>query len=216
MDIKAVIFDRDGVIVDTESIHVDSTLKALGKLGVNVSRSDLEFIHGRHPDDYKSDIMSRFSISYPEFREHQKDFYYEIFDTAEVFEDIISVIKLLHSKSMPVAITTSASSQGTWNLLNRIGLEGAFSVVVTKDDCQKRKPDPEPYILTAKKLNIAPKHCIVVEDSGVGVEAAKNAGMTCIAVPSEYTKNQDFSRADYVLDSLGKVGDIFRQVGLIR
>ena len=74
-----------------------------------------------------------------------------------------------------------------------------FTELVTFEDYTFRKTNPEPYLVTAKKLNVKPQDCLVFEDSNVGVEAAKKAEMKCIALPNEYTKKQDFSKADKII-----------------
>ena len=84
-------------------------------------------------------------------------------------------------------------------------MENIFDVIVTFEDCEKRKPHPESYLITAKKLNLNPDDCIVIEDSPVGIESAKKAGMKCIAVLNKYTKKQDLSKADIIIDSPNKL-----------
>ncbi len=83
-----------------------------------------------------------------------------------------------------------------------------FTVIVAKEDCTKFKPDPEPYLITAKKLGVQPEYCVVIEDSEAGVSAAKSANMYCVAIPNKHTKNQDFSHADKVVTSVKDIGNI--------
>jgi beta-phosphoglucomutase-like phosphatase (HAD superfamily) len=87
-------------------------------------------------------------------------------------------------------------------LLERIKkLSSYIDVIVTREDYKKSKPDPEPYLITAKKLNISPKDCVVIEDSLTGLKSAKSAGMKCIMIPTGLTKKQDFKEADLVVKS---------------
>jgi len=108
-------------------------------------------------------------------------------------------------KKIPLALTTSSKIESTMQVLQRAGLENTFEVIVTYEDYQRRKPDPESYLLTAKKLNLQPKDCVVIEDSYVGLCAAKSAGMKCIVIPNKYTKDQDFSKADLIVETADKI-----------
>ena len=102
-------------------------------------------------------------------------------------------------------MTTSSDRKSTVHLLDKAGLTTVFDVIVTFEDYGKRKPHPESYVLTAQKLNVNPEDCIAIEDSSVGVEAAKRAGMKCIAIPHGHTQKQDFRQADLVVDSADKI-----------
>lgn len=83
-----------------------------------------------------------------------------------------------------------------------------FNVIVTHEDCESLKPDPEPDALTANKLGIEPKYCVAIEDTALGVESAKGAGMKCIVIPNEHTKHQDFSSADTVVKSASEIEEL--------
>lgn len=111
----------------------------------------------------------------------------------------------MHNQGVPLALTTSSGRTGTSHILKKAGLLNTFDVIVTSEDYTNRKPSPESYLTTAKKLHYNPVNCVAIEDSRVGVEAAKNAGMKCIALPNEYTKHQDFSKADLVVYSADNI-----------
>ena len=202
---KAVIFDRDGVILDSESTNVNSAVKAFKELGITIKEEEKDWIVGRHPDDYKKFFLKKYNFSYEDFKRIQEKFYYELLDSTPLFEKTISLIKKLHNNNIPLALTTSSGKKSTLQVLQKADLENIFDVIVTFEDYEKRKPDPESYLITAKKLNLSPEECIVIEDSSVGLEAAKNAGMRCIALPNKYTKNQDFSKADLVVGPQEKI-----------
>ena len=198
---KAVIFDRDGVILDSESCNIHSAVKSFQKLGIVITEEEKEWIAGRHHQDYLPRLLEKYDFSYPEFRKIQHQIYHELLESAPLFEKTISFIKKLHALNIPLALTTSSDRKSTLHILDKTGLNKVFEVIVTFEDYEKRKPHPESYLLTARKLNISPEECIVIEDSSVGVEAAKRAGMKCIALPNEYTQKQDFHYADLVVDS---------------
>jgi HAD superfamily hydrolase (TIGR01509 family) len=202
---KAVIFDRDGVILDSESINIESAVRAFKELGIAIKEEEKDWIVGRHPEDYKKPFLEKYDFSYEEFRKIQTKTYFELLESTPLFEKTIALIKQLHKMKIPLALTTSSSMKSTLQVLKKAGLENIFGVIVTFEDYEKRKPHPQSYLLTAKKLGVDPKHCVVIEDSSVGVEAAKNAGMKCIAIPNRYTKKQDFSKADVIVDSADEI-----------
>lgn len=202
---EAVIFDRDGVILDSESININSAVKAFKELGIAIKEEEKEWVVGRHPDDYKKQFLEKYDFSYEEFRKIQRKTYYELLESIPLFKKAISLIKKLHKLKIPLALTTSSKLKSTLQILDKADLSGVFDVIVTFEDYEKRKPHPQSYLVTAKKLNVNPNGCIVIEDSSVGVESAKNAGMKCIAILHEYNRKQDFSKADIVVDSADKI-----------
>ncbi|MBD3362330.1 HAD-IA family hydrolase [Candidatus Dojkabacteria bacterium] len=198
---KAVIFDRDGVIVNSEPVNVMSAFRAFNKLGIELAEEDKAYIVGRHPIDYRYDLEKKYQFSYDKFRKMQRKLYYELFDSAELFLETIHLIKQLKKLGIPLGLTTSSGLESTNLVLKRGELEGIFDVVVTHEDYEKRKPHPEPYQETAKKLDVNTAECIVIEDSEVGLQSAKAAGMKCIILRNQYTTGQDFSSADSIFSS---------------
>jgi HAD superfamily hydrolase (TIGR01509 family) len=200
--IKAIIFDRDGVIIDTDTLVLESVFFGLKKIGITASKNDIPLMAGMSIDALKELLLSKWNFNFEEFRLIQKKYFYEHLDNAPYFLDTIKFIKELYSRNKVLALTTSAGIEGTTLILKKIGIFEMFKVIVAKEDCTKFKPDPEPYIITVNRLRVAPEDCIVIEDSEVGVKAAKNAKMYCVAVPNKHTKNQDFSLADKVVSSI--------------
>jgi len=196
---KAVIFDRDGVLLDSEAINIQSAIETFKEFGISVKKTEIEQIIGRHPKDFTKFFLKKHQFSFDDFFEKFRKRYYELLESVSFFDNMIKLIHDLHKKKIPLAITTSSSRKGTNLVLEKAKLNNIFDVVVTSDDYVNRKPNPEPYLVTAKKLGVNPKDCIVFEDTSVGVEAAKKAGMKCIAIPNEYTKHQNFSEADKVV-----------------
>lgn len=198
---KAVIFDRDGVIVDSESCNIIAAIKAFKQLGISIKEEEKKLVIGRHPDDYHKLFLKKYKFSYPEFRKIQKEMYQKLIESAPLLSKTIALVKELHKSNVKLALTTSSGKRGTDMVLEMAGLKGMFDLIITHEDYTKRKPDPEPYIVTARKLGVDPKDCVAVEDTSVGVESAKRAGMKCIVIPNRYTKGQDFSKADIVVES---------------
>jgi HAD superfamily hydrolase (TIGR01509 family) len=202
---KAVIFDRDGVLLDSEHCHVQSVVQTLQRFGCPAQPADVQFIVGRHPDDYKRELLTKYDVDWQKYRQRQRNAYYEIFSRVPLFDNTIDLVKRLHKASVPLALTTSASKQGTEEVLKRAHLQNIFDVLVTSEHYTKRKPDPEPYLVTAGLLGFDTIDCVAVEDSVHGLESAKAAGMKCIIIPNRYTKEQDFSSADQVFRDARKI-----------
>lgn len=200
-EVKAIIFDRDGVIIDTDTLVLQSILFGLKKIGVNATENDIPLMTGKSIDALKEFLSSKWNFNFEEFRIIQKKYFYEHIEDAPYFLDTIDFIKKLHRQNKTLALTTSAGIEGTMLILKKVGISDMFKIIVAKEDCTRFKPDPEPYTITANKLGVIPEDCVVIEDSEIGVKAAKNAHMYCFAMPNKHTKNQDFSLADKVIYS---------------
>lgn len=113
------------------------------------------------------------------------------------------VVRDLHSRGLRLAITSSAAGDAIDEIITRFGLRDYFELIVDGSEVTRGKPDPEAYLLTARKLGVNPEECIVFEDSERGVGSAKNAGMFCVAIRNPRARSdQDLSRADVILGSL--------------
>jgi len=108
----------------------------------------------------------------------------------------------LKKQNYKIALTTSSDLKTTKMLLKRIKkLNDYIDVIITRENYKKSKPNPEPYLVTAKKLKVKPNECVVVEDSLPGLKSAKSAGMKCIVIPTGLTKKQNFKEADLIVKS---------------
>lgn len=202
---KAIIFDRDGVIIDTDALFPESIMYGLKQVGITAKESDVPWVAGTSMEKFKELLLKKWTFDFDEYRAIQRKYYYDNLDKAPYFTETVEYIKKLHAQNRMLALTTSAAREGTMLILKKVNLDTLFSVIVTKEDCTKLKPDPEPYLLTAKKLGISPEDCVAIEDSSSGVRSAKKSNMYCIAIPNRHTKNQDFSLADKVVNSIEEV-----------
>jgi len=115
------------------------------------------------------------------------------------------------SKGIILALATTSTRDSVKRFLQKFRLEGYFKVFLTREDVSERKPNPEIYIKAKNELSYNSNEIIVVEDTEIGVSAAKSAGLTCVAIPNKYTKNQDFSNADFALETIGELSKIILQ-----
>ncbi len=199
---KAVIFDRDGVIIDSDTLVGQSIIYGLREIGIDVPEDDIPPMAGKSVDTLRDSLLSKWNFNFDEFRAIQRKYFYDNLDNAPYYTDMVGFIKDLHAQNKILALTTSAGREGTTLILKKIGINDMFNVIIAKEDCAKLKPDPEPYLKTAEMLGVSPEDCIVIEDSAIGVEAAKKANMKCIAIPNKHTNKQDFSIADLVASSV--------------
>ena len=120
---------------------------------------------------------------------------------------VVDVVRALQARGMTLAITSSAVRSSIETILTRLGLRDAFALFVDGSEVTHGKPDPEAYLVTARKLGAMPEECVVIEDSHVGVVAAKRAGMYCIAVRNPNAQIvQDLSAADVIVGSMRELG----------
>jgi beta-phosphoglucomutase len=202
---KAVIFDRDGVIIDSEKLQIDSMEKSLGEIGVKLTEEEKRSAVGKHPKIYYPLFQRKYSFSVEKLLARHLEIYDQNLDRTPLFKEAILLIKELHRQKIPLALNASGERKRTLKVLQMAGLETQFSVVVTGDEVKNLKPDPESYLLAARRLGFEPRDCVAVEDSAVGLSAAKAAGMKCIIIYNSTTRTQDFSGADLVVDSAGKL-----------
>ncbi|MGD0784900.1 MAG: HAD family phosphatase [Sedimentisphaerales bacterium] len=219
--LKAVIFDFDGVISDSEPCHFAATNKVLADFGIQLSQEEyyaeylgftdyelFEVVKERRKTDYKGasieDLIAKKAVFFEE----------TIRQTDHLIEGIPELIEKLKSSKVKIAIYSGALPADIKIMLEDSGLSDYFDVIVTADDVAKGKPDPQGYLLALEKLNgsdaaISAKQCVVIEDSHWGIVAAKKAGMKVVAVTNSYPAGE-LKEADMIVDSVKhlKTGDL--------
>jgi len=204
MMIKALIFDMDGLMIDSERLYfqVEGEISAL--YGKNVNKKTLWKMMGRKSIESIRIFVTELNLpEKPEKILEMRDKMMKEKLRTDL-EPMPGVFDLIHSfyKCLKLAIATGATQEFLDIVLDKLGIRERFSVLQASDEIIRGKPDPEIYLKTCEKLTLKPAECIVLEDSGNGVRAGKSAGCYTIAVPSEYTEGQDFGWADFVADNL--------------
>jgi len=209
---RAVIFDFDETIIDLEPQHTaahDALCRAMHADYAQMPESFRTSSGLRIIDDIR-EMRAHFGWREPEadlFAMRQR-FFDDACARAELvpMPGVVEIIRALSALEMTLAITSSAVRSSIEMILTRLGIRDAFAVIVDGSEVAHGKPDPEGYLVTARKLGVAPSECIVIEDSHVGVVAAKRAGMFCIAVRNPRAQTiQDLSAADVIVDSMRDV-----------
>ncbi len=198
----AVIFDFDGVVVDSERYWPD-----LGRR-IFMQVSDGPFTDADHRKFTGNSLSNCYDIMVREYGLQMPIADYdqivtvcarEVYDTVvQPMPSVMQFIELLAARRMPTAIASSNKRDFVVNTTQRLDLEKHFPIIVTGDDVphDRAKPHPDIYLLAAERLGMAAAGCIAIEDSPTGIAAAKNAGMHCIALHTDHNALQDLSAAD--------------------
>nr|WP_314838987.1 HAD family hydrolase [uncultured Flavobacterium sp.] len=202
--IQTVIFDMDGVIVDTEPVHRYAYFKQFEELNIAVTEEMYTSFTGFSTKNTFQKIKEHFDVEadVETLIQRKRSLFNDAFDHKEDLEllnGVAHLIKDLHSNGIQLILASSASKVTIERVFNRFKLHHYFSHVVSGEDFPQSKPHPAIFEHAAS-LSIAPKeNCIVIEDSTNGIKAAKDAGLLCIGYDSEHSINQDLSLADVVI-----------------
>jgi len=200
---KAVIFDKDGVLADAVNFNVEAGVKSFREIGIELDEEDKKNIVGRHPIDYNPILTKKYNFDNEKVMERQIFHYYQLYKNVKIFEGAKELVSGLKEKGFKLGLATSAEIKGTNMFFDKSGLKEFFDVVVTFKDCKERKPAPDIYLVTAERLSVSPEECLVIEDSPVGVKSAKDAGMKCVAVTHTSSKDE-LKEADYIISNLNE------------
>jgi len=217
--VSAVILDMDGVLMDTEPIHLESFRRYLKELNLSVEESFLKSLVGF---SVETNIQQIFETYFPE-REYQlieevkrrDDIYLNLLRSTQLdpIDGIPQLLQLCRNLGVALALASSSSLAQIETILENltlsnkfpIPLKNYFRVIVSGDDVRHKKPHPEIYRLMIRKLNIPANEAIAIEDSPAGILSAKRAGIFCIALKNDYFQEKKLQNADVIVDSLLEV-----------
>jgi len=205
--IKAVFFDMNGIIIDDEHIHELAFRKTVKPFGISLSHKDyLKCCAGKTDKDGYLSISEEFSIKLPvvELLNKKSAMYLKLFpENKKSYNGIIDLIEKL-SKDFDLALTSSSSRAEVDLITKEFGIKQYFKVTISSDEVINGKPDPEPYLITAKLLGIKTQESVVIEDSKNGVLSAKAAGCYCIAVTTTRDK-KSLENSDLIVSDFSKI-----------
>lgn len=207
--IKAVIFDMDGVIIDSEPIHIKLEEELFKSLGVEISEDEHLTFVGTSSYYMWRKVKEKFNLSQSveELVEIDRKRYLEhVLKTGEIIpiEGITETVKKLFEKEYRLAVASSSPIDVIELVVKKLGIDNCFEVLVSGDYVKNSKPAPDIFLYAADKLKVKPHECVVIEDSYNGVHGAKKAGMKVIGFKNPNSGNQDLSEADFIVDSLGE------------
>lgn len=205
---EAVIFDMDGVIIDSEPIHYICSNKFLEPYKIELDREKYDTYIGASCKVMWSDVRETHNLneSVEEIISKEFDIFLNYLQEGKgkihPIEGIRSLLELLKKEGVTIGLASSSSMKNINTVLDLFDIQDYFSIKVTGYDLERSKPDPEIFIKTAGLLNVDPTKCIVIEDSKNGVTAAKRAGMKCIGYHNPNCGYQDLSNADKIVESI--------------
>src|SRR5215475_483059 len=206
----AVIFDLDGVLADSEPWWNEVDAKLLAEHGVNYRgeyhRNVLGVSYRLAVDFYKNAF--RISASVEELMRRRTEIAIDFFaKRVSLFPFAKTTLEQLREMTLHLALATSSVSASARPFLERTGIRSFFDVILTGDEVQRGKPDPDIYLRTANRLGMATEKCLVIEDALAGVAAAKAAKMRVAAIPdTRFVDPREYEKeADYVLGSLSEI-----------
>jgi beta-phosphoglucomutase-like phosphatase (HAD superfamily) len=211
--IQAVLFDMDGLIVDTEPIHFKAFQAYLREFGVEMPESLMREFVGFSEAENIRDLKEKYGIDAPleEMVAQRRARYLELArrEPIRIFPGFWEFSGEVRRRGLKQAVVSSSTRDQVEVVLPRLfegrsdlgGPAAYFDAVVTGSDVAKTKPAPDIYLLTSGRLGVPPVGCLALEDTPPGVQAAAGAGMRVIAVPNEYTRGLEFPGADAVIAS---------------
>jgi HAD superfamily hydrolase (TIGR01509 family) len=185
--LKGVIFDMDGVLVDSHPVHLRAWERFLRSLGRQVTQDDLAFIlEGRKREEILTHFLGELSPEQLRAYGQQKEMLFrEESQTIGTIPGVREFLRELNSAAIPLAVASCGGSGRVNHLLEHLHLRPYFKVVVTGDDVKDGKPDPSIFLMAAAQMNIPPGDVLALEDSVSGVQAAKSAGMRCLGIAAQ-------------------------------
>jgi beta-phosphoglucomutase family hydrolase len=209
--IRAVLFDLDGLMVDSEPHSIASWQAVLAKRGVQFDQAALNSVLGQRVIETAEFAIRLFSLpDQSEALAREKSEYQiaQLNGNVRAMPGLVELLDFVDQLGLKKAVASSGLRRYIDAVLAGIQLHDRFSVIISADDVVNGKPAPDVFLAAARALDVEPHHCLVLEDAPAGVQAARAAGMTCFAVPNAHSHALDLSLADRVLPSLYDVNII--------
>jgi HAD superfamily hydrolase (TIGR01509 family) len=205
--IKAIFWDNDGILVDTEHLYFTTTKQVLATAGINLTEEMyIEFflIKGNgtwhlvkdrgFPSEYIDNLRNERNLLYAKILQEK----------CKVIEGAKDVLENLHGEYL-MGVVTSSRKEHFELIHNSTELLKYFDFILTGDDYTSFKPNPDPYLMAVEKSGFKKEECLAIEDSERGLISAKSAGINCFVIPGGLTSNGNFSNADKVLKNIREV-----------
>lgn len=202
--IQTVIFDMDGVIVDTEPVHHYAYVQHFKQLNIEVSPEMYASFTGNSTINIYEHLKETYNLAQDvqTLVETKRNLFNDAFDSKEdlyLLDGVEDLIKDLHSNGMQLVLASSSANVTIERIFNRYNLHQYFTHKVSGEDFPKSKPHPAIFLKAAELAQTPVENCIVIEDSTNGIQAAKSANIYCIGYDSFHSKLQDYSKADRVI-----------------
>lgn len=214
--IEAILFDMDGVIIDSEPLHKETFFLMADKLGFSMNDKAYDAFIGRSAVSQWQYAVDTFDLDKPAkvLAQEQIAMFMEQLDIpgkATPSPGLDVILKFIEKRCLLSGLASSNDRPVVEKIVRLLGLEKYLKAVVSADDAASAKPAPDVFLLAAQKIGVSPDRCLVVEDASNGIRAAKAAGMSCIAYKNPNSGEQILSEADYQVDRLDEVVAIIEQ-----
>ncbi|MEJ5305561.1 MAG: HAD family phosphatase [Ignavibacteria bacterium] len=209
--IRAILFDMDGVIVDSLHYHYLAWDKMFSDRGGKVSEHTVLLHEGRNSREILPILIEETKVYIPEnewddFIDKKREYYRSIVEL-KYFPMVFETIQELKNRGLKTALVTASARKNMEKAIPE-DKRKLFDVILTAENFRKAKPNPDPYLEAQKRLGVSVNECVVIENAPLGIEAAKNAGMICIAV--ETTLGREYlTQADFIINSINELIGFF-------
>ncbi|MBT2773704.1 HAD family phosphatase [Halomonas sp. ISL-60] len=215
MKLRAILFDHDGTLVNSEPVHYRMWAHVLQRYGFTLSEQQYKTHYAGVPTPANAiDLVQRYGIDEsPELLAEAKNAATREYLERQAFPlmpGVKEAISYFHSAGLKLAVVTGASANGVQTTLRVNELEHYFSAIVSGDDVRASKPAPDCYLLALQQLGVSAAECLAIEDTQHGLEAAYQAGINCVALPTEMSLHHDFRLA------VATLGGMTEAVGYVR
>ena len=204
MKYKAILFDMDGVLIESEWLMRASAIQALADYGVQAKHADFLEFTGMGEDRFVGGVAEKHGLVYKtEMKELAYDYYGQrVMAEAHIPNGVKEMLQQLHSRGIILAVCSAADLRKVRYNIHAIGVEESlFTALVTGSDVARKKPFPDIYLEGARRVGIEPRDCLVVEDAISGIQAAHAAGMDAVGIPSTFSpaELQEKAGPEYIL-----------------
>ncbi len=206
--IRAVIFDMDGVIVESEHIHIEAEQQTMLKHGVHLSAEELHTYTGTTAEFMFAELIKnyRLNTTFERIFNEKEEILFKLLEKeTRPTKGVIELLEKLKKKGIKLAIASSSHRKLIEYVLRKLDVGWLFDFVVGAEDIVHSKPNPEIFLKSARGLRVKPGECLVVEDAKLGIEAAKSAGMKVLGYRNPNSGDQDLSKADMIVHDFSRL-----------
>lgn len=204
--LKAVVFDMDGVIIDSEPYHLVICLKLFKDLNINITEDEYNTFTGVSNTSMWTTLKNKYGLKEKVSElvklHTEADINYLEENEEKPIPGVVGILESLKNNDIKIALASSSPMEGIKQVLDKFQISEYFQAVISGENLERGKPAPDIFLNAAKMLQVEPEYCTVIEDSNHGVTAAKAAGMKCIGFQNHNSGKQNLEAADLIVDSL--------------
>lgn len=207
--LKAVIFDMDRVLIDTEELYIEHRIEFLKRTGYEISGDFFKPLRGSHNKGYWEAVIAHLKLphSIDDLIKDSREDYIRFLKERkiELSPDVKELIGILYKEGIKLGVASSANPKRIQMILEETGIREKFEAVVSGDDIDNPKPAPDAYLKSAKVLGVDPSDCVAIEDTTLGVQSAKSAGIRVVGYLGSQDNTQNLSGSDLVIKNFSEL-----------